>query len=354
MMIMLGKKTNPLVSIVVVTYNAKKYLESCLNSVLNSDYSNFGVIIVDNGSEDGSLEFLEEISKSKLNITVIRNKENLGPSVARNQGIEKAKGKYVGFLDNDTRVHPLWLKEAVKVFEANPKIGACQCKLILDDTDNIIDCVGEYLGQYGFLVNFVTPGAEKDIGQYDNFIEIFAAKSAGMIARRDVLNKIGGFDDDYFIYMEESDLCWRIWLQGYTVILIPNSIVYHKFGTSSVILPQKINYLIKFHGTKNYITSLLKNFGLWNLVKVLPLHLSLWAGMAVGYVLKGRLLWATYIVKGVLYNLVYFRRIWEKRLKVQYLTRKVPDNDIMSRIVKKTSFAYFYNKFMRSNVGRRP
>ena len=351
--IMLDKKTDPLVSIVVINYNAKEYLESCLNSVLNSDYPNFEVIIVDNGSEDGSLEFLEEISKSKPNINVIKNEENLGPSAARNQGIKIAKGKYVAFLDNDTRVRPLWLKEAIKVFEADPKIGACQCKLILDDTDNIIDCVGEYLGQYGFLVHVVTPGEEKDVGQYDIIIEIFAAKSAGMIARKDVLNKIGGFDDDYFIYMEESDLCWRIWLLGYKVTLIPNSIVYHRFGASSVVLPEKINYLVKFHGTKNYISSLIKNFGLWNLVKVLPLNLSLWSGMAVWYVLKRRLIWATYIVKGILYNLVYFKRIWEKRLRVQYLIRKVPDNYIMPRIMKKTSFSYFYNKFMRPKVGWR-
>lgn len=341
----------PLVSLVIVNHNAKEYSELCLNSVLNSDYPNFEIIIVDNGSEDGSLEFFREISKSKPNINVIRNEENRGPSAARNQGIEKAKGKYVAFLDNDTTVHPLWLNEAIKVFESNSKIGACQCKLILLGTDNVIDSVGEYLGQFGFLVHVVTPGEEKDVGQYDNITEIFAAKSAGMIARKDVLNKIGGFDDDFFIYAEESDLCWRVWLQGYRVVLIPNSIVYHKFGLSSKVLQEKIDYLIKFHGTKNHITTLMKNLEFKNLQKILPIHISMWMGIALFFLVKRQSKSVKWIFQGIIWNLTNCRNTVKKRRIVQ-ANRTMKDEEIFPKILRKKSLNYFTKKLRRrSRIG---
>lgn len=204
---MVQMQEEPLVSVVIVNYNGRGFLRACVESVLNCDYPDFEVIVVDNGSNDGSCEFVENISRSNSNVKLIRNKNNLGPSAARNQGIEIAEGKYIAFLDNDTRVDPLWLKTAIIFFQSDPKIGACQCKLLLDSSDSVIDCVGEYLGQNGFLVQVVISGEEKDIGQYDHIGEIFAAKSAGMIARKSVLDKIGGFDEDYFIYVEESDVC---------------------------------------------------------------------------------------------------------------------------------------------------
>ncbi|MDY6893951.1 MAG: glycosyltransferase family 2 protein [Thermotogota bacterium] len=292
----------PFVSVVIVNYNAKKYLEDCIYSILNSDYQNIEIIAVDNGSDDGSLDFLQEILKSKSNVDYIRNEENIGPAAARNQGIRKVNGEYVAFLDNGTTVHPLWLKKSIKFFEDNPRVGACHCKLILSDTDNILDCVGEYLGQYGFLVNVVTSGEEKDVGQYNKILKIFTAKSAGMIVRMDALKKIEGFDDDYFIYFEESDLSWRIWLQGSEIVFIPDSIVYHKFGTSSIVLPERINYLVKFHGTKNYISTLIKNLGTKNLFKIIPILIAMWLGKSSIFLLKGQFKSTKWILQEVLWN----------------------------------------------------
>lgn len=104
-------KKEPFIPVVVVNYNAEKYLKSCLASVLNCDYSNFEVIVVDNGSKDGSQELVEEISRKNEKVKLIKNETNLGLAIARNQGIKMAKGKYVAFIDNDTRVHPFWLSD---------------------------------------------------------------------------------------------------------------------------------------------------------------------------------------------------------------------------------------------------
>ncbi len=337
----------PFVSVVIVNYNDKKVLRPCLESVVNSDYPNIEIIVVDNGSTDESSEFVQRFSQLYPNVRLVQNEHNLGPSTARNLGIDVAQGKYVAFLDNDTRVHPRWLREGIPLFEATPTIGACQCKLILDGTDGIIDCVGEYLGQNGFLVQVVIAGQEKDSGQYDDIDEIFAAKSAGMIARKDVLKRIGGFDDDYFIYMEESDLCWRIWLAGYTIILAPESVVYHKFGSSSLLAPQRKSYLTQFHGTKNYILTLIKNLENKNLIKILPLHIVIWIGISLYLLMKGKFHSSRWILLGISWNFLHLKKVMEKRRDVQK-QRVIIDDDLLPKILRRRDWGYFTAK-LRSN-----
>lgn len=336
----------PPVSVIIVNYNAKPYIQTCLNSVLKTRYANFEVIVIDNGSVDGSQDYLRSVVRFNPVVKTIYNNKNFGPAFARNQGIKESKGEFVAFIDNDTTVHPDWLKEAVGIFIENSKLGACQCKLIIDGTDNLIDCVGEYLGQNGFLVQIAIPGKEKDIGQYDTITDIFAAKSAGMIARKDVFESIGGFDDDYFIYLEESDLCWRIWLYGYRVVLAPHSIVYHKFGASSLILSDRINYLVKFHGSKNYIATLIKNLELKNLIKILPVHITIWLGVAFVFLLKIQLQSVRYILKGILWNAANYKKLTEKRQLIQS-QRLVSDKDIFPMIMRKRNFGYFVDKLRR-------
>ena len=335
------KKTR--VSVVVVNYNGRKYLETCIKSVLAIKSHKIELIIVDNNSTDESIEFIKNVMKNDPRVSLIQNNKNYGPAYARNRGSEVAKGDYIAFLDNDTRVHENWLSESIKHFESDKEIGACQCKLILEDSMDIIDCVGEYLGQTGFLVQLAATGEEKDRGQYKDIIEIFAAKSAGMIVRKKVLLDVGGFDEDFFIYMEESDLCWRIWLQDYKVVLIPNSIVYHHSGTSSVIVPEYINYFVKFHGTKNYLSTLLKNLEITNLIKILSLHLSGWIAIIFFFLSQKQLLSVKYIIYGLLWNLKYFRKIFEKRRVIQN-QRKVADNIILPKIMRKKSLLYFARK----------
>lgn len=143
-----NSKDVPLVSVVIVNYNGKVFLQPCLESVLHCDYPNFEVIVVDNGSTDGSCEFVEKTSQSNPNVKLIRNEDNLGPSAARNQGIGVAEGKYIAFLDNDTSVAPLWLRVAINSFELDPQIGACQCKLLLDGSDSVIDGVKYFVEMY--------------------------------------------------------------------------------------------------------------------------------------------------------------------------------------------------------------
>ena len=204
-------KKNNLVSVVVVNYNGEIYLKRCVESILKNNYSDYEIIVVDNASADGSIVMFKENFGGFDKLRIISLDKNYGPAKARNEGVKLAKGEIIGFLDNDTEVDPYWISNALKYFENDSKIGALQCKLLLLNDKNKIDYAGEYLGSLGFLVHVARYG-EEDKGQYDEVKELLAAKSAGMFIRKDVFEKIGGFDDDYFIFVEETDLGWRAWL----------------------------------------------------------------------------------------------------------------------------------------------
>lgn len=335
---------NVLVSIVIVNYNGKQYVDKCINSILNSDTSELEIIIVDNGSVDGSIYYLKEKYGEHLNkIHFVNLGENYGPSKARNAGVRVARGHYIGFLDNDTEVHKEWATIATKEFKKDSTLGIIQCKLLLAKERNKIDYVGDYLGQNGFLVQR-SPSGVVDKGQYDQEVLIFTAKSAGMFIKKETFDKIGGFDDDYFIYVEETDLGWRSWLAGYKVKFIPESIVYHEFGTSTLILGKsKSDYNAKFHGTKNYILTLFKNLSIFHLFTILPVHIFLWLSLAWFSLFIGNWKPFVWIHKGVFWNICHIRKSIAKRKKIQK-NRVICEYDLFKIILQKKPLSYFIQK----------
>jgi len=332
------------VSVVIANYNAMDQLKVCLDSLLSSNYKKLEIIVVDNNSKDGSYDFLLQYRNNAC-IKIIHNLSNLGLAIARNQGRSMAVGKYVAFIDNDARVHPDWLGPVVATFEADSTLGACQCKLVLDESDGNLDSLGEFFSQYGFLVHAVKPGAVKDLGQYNEMKEIFSAKGAAMVFRKDVLDKIGGFDDDYFLYLEETDACWKVWLMGKRVVLIPQSTVYHKFGTTARVLPERASYFAKYHGSKNYVATLVKNLSFINLFKILPIHIVLWLGLVLYFLSKGDITSSRYIGSGILWNFRNLRRLLSKRKATQNI-RISKDSEIFRKVMVRISLRYLIENFL--------
>lgn len=341
-----------LLSVVVVNHEGYKYVTKCVDSILKSGTKNLEIVIVDNGSKNDPAA-LRRRYKDYLRekVIIVALERNFGPSRARNEGVKIAKGKYVGFLDNDTVVHKNWANEAIKKFEKDSTVGAIQCKLLLKKDKKSIDYVGEYIGQNGFLVQRA-PVGELDKGQYDQEVEILAAKSAGMFIRKDVFKKTGGFDPDYFIYVEETDLGWRTWLAGYKIIFVPSSIVYHEFGTSTVILGKnKNNYNAKFHGSKNYILTLLKNLDSSHLFSILPVHVFLWLSLAWYSLFKSQFRYFWWIHKGIIWNLLHISSSLHKRKLVQS-RRKISDKKLFALVMVKRNILYFINKvIIKRKVG---
>jgi len=275
-------------------------------------------------------------------------KKNFGPALARNIGVKKSKGDIISFLDNDTTVEKNWIKEAVEVFK-DSKIGIVQCKLLLANEKNKFDYTGETFGSLGFLVQ-KCKYKEIDNGQYDLRYNILSAKSAGMFIRKSAFNKAGGFDPKYFIFMEETDLGWRTWLAGYQAVFAHKSIVYHKFSsTKKIVDKHKYNNLVRFHGTKNYIYTLIKNLSNKNLIKILPIHIFLWVSLSAYLFLTGKFTSALNIQKGIFWNLINIKNILNQRKKIQH-KRLFKDDSFMAEnnIFTKISLNHYINNFLNS------
>lgn len=323
----------PFISIIVVNYNGKKFLDECFTSIFNTKYNNFEIILVDNGSSDGSVEYIKEkYGKKGRKLKILALNENVGYAQGNNEGFKIAKGEYVVFLNNDIRVEENWLKELIDVLEKDKKIGAAQPKLLLDDGIHIdaTGCFIDYMGRVYQRGVF-----EKDMGQYNFIDEVFYAKGAAIIVRRKVLEEVGLFDPSYFIYYEETDLCWKIWLNGYKVIYVPNSIIYHKGGAT---IGKKRSPEAMFHARKNHVATLIKNYELKNLIKYLtPLLIRMIMYTAKLFIGKNSKVGKAYI-RAIFWNLTHLKENLRKRAYVQNFIRKVSDKEIMSKMLSPHEF----------------
>ena len=235
--------SSPKVSIIIVNYNGKELLQKCLDSLLKVNYDNFEIILVDNNSTDGTVEF---ITKNYPSLIIIKLDSNKGFAEPNNVAAKISKGKYLLFLNNDTVVTPNFISEMVKVMETDKKIAICQSLLL--KPDGSVDSSGDFIDHLGVVYNSKT--------KIDEIREVSSARGASMLVRSDIFEKLDGFDQKFFVTFEDVDLCWRSWILGYRVLIIPTSIVYHEGG----ITIKKIKSEIAFHGFKNQLAMKITNF----------------------------------------------------------------------------------------------
>ena len=330
---------SPLISVIVTNYNGKDYAARCIQSVLASVYPNLEIILVDNASIDGSLQIIEARFGSDARLTIIKNKTDLDFVGANNIGLRRAKGKYVVLLNNDTEVDKNWLEEIVKTFELDSKVGIVQAKLLTLKDKTKFDTCGHYMSIFG--LPYEVGVAESDVGQYDYMRYIFGARGAAMAIKRSVLDKIGLLDEDFIVYGEDTDLCWRCWLSGFRVAMNPKARVYHMgagtLNTSSF-------YRIFYHGTKNNIRSLIKNLSLANLLWMLPLNIAFRLGITLFFILKARFLDARWMCKGVMWNVIHVRQNMKDRFEVQHHIRQVSDASIFPFMFGNLHFSLLLKK----------
>lgn len=226
----------PLVSVVILNWNGKQYLSECLNAVLKQNYPHIEVIVVDNGSQDGSVEFLRE--NYRASIKIVQNEKNLGFAEGNNRGILISSGKYVALLNNDARAEPHWLQEMVRVMEEKPEVGMCACKILCAKSPQLIDNAGFLIYRDGTVRS--RGRLQIDRGQYSREEETLAASGCALLYRRKMLDEIGLFDPDFFIYGDDSELGLRARLAGWKAVFVPQSIVYHiGSATTGVYSPFK-------------------------------------------------------------------------------------------------------------------
>ena len=223
-------------SIIIPHHNGKKLLHDCLQSIYdNISIDNFEIIVVDNLSTDNSAD---EAKSNFPSIILLKSEKNLGYSGGCNLGAKNAAGEYVIFLNNDTLHTKKWIEELVNFLDNNPHAGAAQPKIlnaINKDTFDYAGGAGGYIDKYcfPFVRGRLFNTLEKDLKQYDNAKKIFWASGAAFIIRNELLKELEYFDNIYFAYMEEIDLCWRLQALGWGIWNVPSSVVYH-YGKQTI------------------------------------------------------------------------------------------------------------------------
>jgi GT2 family glycosyltransferase len=223
---------NELVSIIIVNYNGKKYLDACINSINNLITNKYllEIILVDNLSKDDSVDFI----KTKYpKIKIIENDVN-NYTKAVNLGIKYSSGDYIVLLNNDTIVEKKWLIGALEILNQDEKIGAVQSKILFSDGATINSVGVEEVDDFYFKdIGF----GEKDVGKYQTTREIKYFCGGSVFLRKKCLDTVGEFDEDFVMFMEDIDYSIRCRDMGWKIVYSPKSIVYHRFhGTASLEL----------------------------------------------------------------------------------------------------------------------
>lgn len=243
-----------LVSVIVVNWNGKGHLEDCFTSLKNQTYSPLELLLIDNASVDGSVEYVRECFPM---VSVLVNPENRGFGPAVNRGVEQAKGEYVLFLNNDLYLDEQCLEKMVSMIE-DETAGAVVPKILYFNDKKRIN-------SFGNLINYLGLACPKYIDEEDRqYMQVEETACGGIfLVKRELFKQAGGFDQDFFMYHEDHDLSWRIRLLGKKLMVNPEAVMYHKYHFSKN--PKKFYY-----SEKNRLQLLLKNYRFKTLLLIFP------------------------------------------------------------------------------------
>jgi GT2 family glycosyltransferase len=218
----------PLISCVVVNWNRRELLRACLDSLARQDYPSVEIIVVDNGSTDGSVELCR--SGLRMPVNLIRNSENRGFCAANNQGIAAARGEFVALLNNDAEAEPGFLSALVRVFDGRADVGMAASKIVVWEDPGLIDKAGHLIYPDG--QNRGRGTGERDHGQFDRIEEVLWPDGCAAMYRKSMVDQIGGFDEDFFAYGDDAELGLRARIAGWTCLYTPRAVARHHRGST--------------------------------------------------------------------------------------------------------------------------
>ncbi|MHA1595153.1 MAG: glycosyltransferase family 2 protein [Candidatus Baldrarchaeia archaeon] len=339
-------KEFPTVSVIIVNHNSGEFLARTVGSILSNNYplNKLEIIIVDNASIDKSVENLlkkykEEFHKLK-NFVLIKNVKNEGWCKAINKGLNLAKGDIIIFSNHDVNYSKNSIRKIVNYLLSYNDVGICQFFSLLPSGDP--DVAACYLDPLGYAYNFLT--------SRPCFVSF--GEAVAIAIKRDVIKKIGGLDEDYFIEYEDQDFCWRALLAGYKILFVPEATVTHYRGSVEKpiwFLREKRVMLY----TKNHISTLIKNLEFRNLLFLLPIVLAIEISKAM-YVLlvhkKVKLFFK--IIQGIITPFLTLPRLIKKRVEIQKL-RVVSDNELFKKYFVPFMPIYQVNYLKYQGKGKR-
>lgn len=317
---------------VILCHHAGDFVPACIESIKKSVGVEFEIIVV--------------TSMAATNFDAKTIYANTGPSEKRNIGARFARAEYLFFLDDDTEVEPTFLLEMTNALKGRG-IGMAYGKTLNMERRNMLDNAGSYLTWTGFLWAREESGKVKDEGQFDQPEYIFAGKGAAMALRRDTFEKVGGFDPVYEILAEETDISWKVWFIGQTVIWVPKAVLFHAFNTK--FKPWNYYYTQKrvyYNGCRNYILMLAKFLEAKNFWRIIPLHATVWFFAGFGMLLTGKFEAGWLILKGLLYHMnpINITDTLKRRKKTQAL-RTQSDKKLFKLILRQPSISFYISRF---------
>lgn len=303
-----------LVSVILVTWNGRKYLSEALSSLYKQTYTPLEIILIDNASTDGTVDYVEI---EHPGVVLIKNPENYGFCKANNQGIHLSNGGYILLMNPDVRLKEDFIEKMVRAAESEEKIGMVSGKLLNAKDPTFIDTTGIVLEKTRRA--FDRGQGELDLGQYNQQEEVFGASAAACLCKREMLEaiKVQGeyLDELFFAYKEDVDLSWRARLSGWKCIYTPDAVGYHdrtwSMGNRNWIPPW-----IRQHSLKNRYLMLIKN-DRWSEIRSCLKELLWYELKSLGYILfvEPHLLKALFRVLQLLPRTLEKRRIIQERAR---------------------------------------
>ena len=323
-----------LVSVIIPVYNGESRLEELIKSLMNQTYKKIEIIAVDNNSRDNSVKILEILNKEKIPLRIFLNKQNEGYCGGCNKGIENANGEFLLFLSQDRIMNFDWIEKTVDEMNNDEKTGCIIGKVVREGASS-----GEYGHSYDVYGAILINGSPEESN-------LFFGGGTVIIKKR-ILDKIGGFDPEFFIYQEDVDICWRIRLLGNKIKIVKNAVCQNKGGGISDTFYDSGKYQIKFdielinvpiykfyYSQKNRIRTMLKNYSTKNIWKRIPISIIMIFLRGIFMSVKNRNI--SYIIavfKGFFWNILYLKNTIQFRKEIQK-NRIIDDNEIEKNMIK--------------------
>ncbi len=321
----------PKASVIIVNTNELHDLTRCLPSVLDQDYGDYEVLVVDNASTDGSVGFIQ---REYPGVRLIRNADNLGYVGANNVGFEQGTGEYLVVLNPDTQVERDWLRELVLALEGHPAAGLATSRILMMGDPQRVNACGNEITFAGITV---CRGLGQPADAFEHLEVVSAISGAAFAIKRSVLEEIGPFDEAFFMYYEDTDLSLRAALAGYECLYVPTSVVYHDYAF-------RFSAWKGFLQERNRLFSWLKNFRWGTLIALVP-TLALAEILAWGYVLlqgrdhvRSKAQSYAWLIQNRA-TIVTARRETQAR-------RKINDRDLLRLLSHRLSFAETTNRYL--------
>ena len=310
------ESNEPLISIVILNYNAGRLLDECINSIDKTEKVNFEIILVDNASIDKTYR---ECVQKFPNVKLIENKKNLGYCEGNNIGIRATKGEFVVILNPDTIVNPNWLHELIQAYHKNGE-GIYQPKILATTDHDMLLSSGQFIQLFGF--GYSRGKGEKHVQQNNGIEKIGYASGTCLFTSKTILEKLNNFDPFLFAYHDDLDLCWRAAMFGINSFYVPTSVIFHPIEGYSFKWNKFKFYLME----RNRQYCLLTHFTKSSYLKMLPSLILVDFAVSLFYLKKGMFITKIKTSLNILKNI---SKISKKYKKIQS-TRTLSDREILN------------------------